>query len=153
MLKKILIILLVGSLFGCGYQPLYLKKDNKDYKDYPIEIWELKGNKKINKSIISFLDLERKKKTGNGYKLILDSKRKLEIISKDKKGNPSSLRLTLVVNLLLNSDEKLIKEKQFSKSFSYNNSQNKFELSQYEKNIEKNLINEIAQKVYVFLRS
>ena len=153
MLKKILIILLVGSLFGCGYQPLYLKKDNKDYKDYPIEIWELKGNKKINKSIISFLDLERKKKTGNGYKLILDSKRKLEIISKDKKGNPSSLRLTLVVNLLLNSDEKLVKEKQFSESFSYNNSQNKFELSQYEKNIEKNLINEIAQKVYVFLRS
>jgi len=153
MLKKILIILLVGSLFGCGYQPLYLKKDNKDYKDYPIEIWELKGNKKINKSIISFLDLERKKKTGNGYKLILDSKRKLEIISKDKKGNPSSLRLTLVVNLLLNSDEKLIKEKQFSKSFSYNNSQNKFELSQYEKNIEKNLINEIAQKIYIFLRS
>ena len=150
MLKKILIILLVGSLFGCGYQPLYLKKDNKDY---PIEIWELKGNKKINKSIISFLDLERKKKTGNGYKLILDSKRKLEIISKDKKGNPSSLRLTLVVNLLLNSDEKLVKEKQFSESFSYNNSQNKFELSQYEKNIEKNLINEIAQKVYVFLRS
>jgi len=150
MLKKILIILLVGSLFGCGYQPLYLKKDNKDY---PIEIWELKGNKKINKSIISFLDLERKKKTGNGYKLILDSKRKLEIISKDKKGNPSSLRLTLVVNLLLNSDEKLIKEKQFSKSFSYNNSQNKFELSQYEKNIEKNLINEIAQKIYIFLRS
>ena len=150
MLKKILIILLVGSLFGCGYQPLYLKKDNKDY---PIEIWELKGNKKINKSIISFLDLERKKNTRNGYELILDSKKKLEIISKDEKGNPSSLRLTLVVNLLLNSDEKLVKEKQFSESFSYNNSQNKFELSQYEKNIEKNLINEIAQKVYVFLRS
>jgi len=150
MLKKILIIILVGSLFGCGYQPLYLKKDNKDY---PIESWELKGNKKINKSIISFLDLERKKNTRNGYELILDSKKKLEIISKDEKGNPSSLRLTLVVNLLFNSDEKLVKEKQFSESFSYNNSQNKFELSQYEKNIEKNLINEIAQKVYVFLRS
>ena len=59
MLKNFLIILLVGSLFGCGYQPIYSKKNNLDY---PIKSWVLSGDKKINRSIISFLNLGEKKK-------------------------------------------------------------------------------------------
>jgi len=149
MLKNFLIILLVGSLFGCGYQPIYSKKNNLDY---PIKSWVLSGDKKINRSIISFLNLGEKKSTKEGYELILDSKKTLETISKDKKGDPSSLRITLVVNLLLNIDGKLVKEKQFNEDFTYNNNKNKFELSQYQENIEINLINEISQKIFIFLK-
>ena len=150
MFKKILIILLVGSLFGCGYEPLFIKKGSPVYT---IKDLELKGNKKINRSIVSFLNLENKNNKGNGYKLILDSRKSLEVISKDKKGDPSTLRITLVVNLLLSNNKKIVKEVQFSESFNYSNNRNKFELSQYEKNIEKNLINEITEKIYLFLRS
>ena len=36
-------------------------------------------------------------------------------------------------------------------SFTYNNNSNKFELAQYQKNIEKNLTNKIAEEIIVFL--
>ena len=142
-------MLLVGSLFGCGYQPLYLKKKELNY---PIKSFELKGDKKINRSIVSLLNLKGKKNAINGYELILDSKKTLEVISKDKKGDPTSIRMTLMVNLLLSGDEKIVKKKQFSEDFTYNNNQNKFELSQYQKNIEMNLINEITEKIFIFLK-
>ena len=149
MIKKILVMLLVGSLFGCGYQPLYLKKKELNY---PRKSFELKGDKKINRSIVSLLNLKGKKNAINGYELILDSKKTLEVISKDKKGDPTSIRMTLMVNLLLSGDEKIVKKKQFSEDFTYNNNQNKFELSQYQKNIEMNLINEITEKIFIFLK-
>ncbi len=57
-----------------------------------------------------------------------------------------------MVNLLLSGDEKIVKKKQFSEDFTYNNNQNKFELSQYQKNIEMNLINEITEKIFIFLK-
>tara|TARA_B100000795_G_C22739362_1_gene414646 strand:+ start:95 stop:280 length:186 start_codon:yes stop_codon:yes gene_type:complete len=60
--------------------------------------------------------------------------------------------MTLMVNLLLSGDEKIVKKKQFSEDFTYNNNQNKFELSQYQKNIEMNLINEITEKIFIFLK-
>ena len=59
-----------------------------------------------------------------------------------------------MVNVSLNDNkDKTIKQKKFSVSFSYNTVQNKFELSQYQKNIELNLIDEISEKIFIYLKS
>ena len=47
------------------------------------------------------------------------------------------------MGLELKEGEKTVKTKEFSANFTYNNIDNKFNLSQYQKNIENNLTNKI----------
>ena len=151
MLKKTTILLILCFLFSCGYQPLYLK--NNDLRDR-ISSVKLEGDKKINRTIISFLNLKENKDIKIGNELTLASKKKIEVVSKDKAGDPSTFRSTLMVNVSLNDNkDKTIKQKKFSASFSYNTVQNKFELSQYQKNVELNLIDEISEKIFIYLKS
>ena len=45
----------------------------------------------------------------------------------------------------------LLKRKNFTESFNYENSSNKFDLKQYEKNIENNLTNKIIGNITLYL--
>ena len=45
----------------------------------------------------------------------------------------------------------IIKKRTFTADFIYNNNPNKFDLFQYERNIEKNLINNLSEKIFIFL--
>lgn len=150
MLKKITLLLLLCSFWSCGYTPLYLKKNDLDR---PIKIATLNGDLKVNKMIMSFLGIKENKNIESGYTLILNSTKKIDTVSKDKSGNPSVYRSSIIVNFSLSNEEVIIKQKEFNSSFTYNNSQNKFDLSQYQKNIEVNLINEISEKIFIFLKS
>ena len=150
MLKKITLLLLLCFFWSCGYEPLYLKKN--DLKQQ-INVITLNGDQKINKMIMSSLGINEDKNSTSGYTLSLKSSKKIEVISKDKSGNPSVYRSSIIVNFSLADKKKIVKQKEFYSSFTYNNSQNKFDLSQYQKNIELNLINEISEKIFIYLRT
>ena len=45
----------------------------------------------------------------------------------------------------------VIKKRTFTSNFIYNNIANKFDLFQYQKNIDKNLINSLSEKIFIFL--
>ena len=55
------------------------------------------------------------------------------------------------VNVEINNMSNMKKTKNFSEQFSYSNNSNKFSLSKYEKNIEKNLINKIISNITLFM--
>ena len=150
MLKKITLLLLLCFFWGCGYEPLYLKKN--DLKQQ-INVITLNGDQKINKMILSSLGIKEDENSTSGYALILKSSKKIDVISKDKTGNPSVYRSTIIVNVSLTDDDTIIKQKEFNSSFTYNNTRNKFDLYQYQKNIELNLINEISEKIFIYLRT
>ena len=147
MIKKIFVLILLFSLQSCGYEAMYLKKI--DFKE-KIKSFETLGDKKINRNIISSLNLKNQNKT-KGYKLIINSSKTLQIISKDKAGNSSVYKTLIVVKVSLIDNKETLKEKVFSEQFTYNNIKNKFSLSQYQKEIEINLINKIIDEVIVFL--
>ena len=149
MLKKITLLLLLCFFLSCGYEPLYLKKNNLEQI---IKIATLSGDQKINKMIMSSLGIKEDKNAISGYTLKLKSKKKIDVISKDKNGNPSVYRSSVIINFSLTDEGTIIKQKEFNSSFTYNNSQNRFDLSQYQKNIELNLINEISEKIFIYLR-
>ena len=86
-----------------------------------------------------------------GYKLIINSSKTLETISKDKAGNSSVYKTLIVVKVSLIDNGETLKEKIFNEQFTYNNIKNKFSLSQYQKEIEINLINKIIDEVIIFL--
>ena len=150
MLKKTTLLLLLCFFFSCGYEPLYLKKSDLDME---IRVVNLYGDKKINNIIMSSLGIKEDRNSTSGYILTLKSSKKIDVVSKDKTGNPSVYKSSIIVYFSLTSEETSIKQKEFNSSFTYNNSQNKFSLSQYQRNIELNLINEISQKIFIYLRT
>ena len=150
MLKKTTLLLLLCFFWSCGYEPLYLKKIDLDQK---IKIVTFSGDQKINKIILSSLGIKEDRNSSLGYILALKSSKKIDVVSKDKTGNPSIYRSSIIVNFSLTNEETIIKQKEFNSSFTYNNSQNKFSLSQYQRNVELNLINEISEKIFIYLRT
>ena len=150
MTKKITLLLVIFLIWNCGYQPIYLKNINSEQK---IKTITLNGDQKINKIIINSLGIKEDRNLPTEYSLILKSLKKIDIISKDKSGNPLAYKTSIIVDISLTEKERIIKQKEFVSSFTYNDTDNKFNLSQYQKNIELNLINEISEKIFIYLRT
>ena len=87
----------------------------------------------------------------NKIYLKIDSKKVINIIAKDKKGNPSryDMRVTMIVDVDYRENKTM--QKTFAENFNYNTSANKFELSQYEKEIEELLIDKIIEDCITYL--
>ena len=150
MTKKITLLFVICLIWSCGYQPIYLKKNNLEQE---IKSITLSGEQKISKIIVTSLGAKEERNLQTGYNLILESSKSIDIISKDKSGNPSAYKTSIIVEVSLTEKERIIKQKEFVSSFTYNATENKFNLSQYQKNIELNLINEISEKIFIYLRS
>ena len=97
------------------------------------------------------LNISKENQQKPSYNLNLNSTKKIEITARDSQGNISVYKTIIVVNVLLENQKIIIKEKSFESSFSYNNIQNKFDLSQYQKDIETDLINKIAKEINIYL--
>ena len=147
-IKKIILILMFFSITNCGYEAIYSKKDSVNFS---IKDVKLGGNKNINRKIVSLLNIDKSDENKNRYNLELNSNKNTTIIAKDKTGKATIYRVTLSVDAILSDDVSTIKQKNFITSFTFNNSQNKFELLQYQKNIEENLINNIAEQITIFI--
>ena len=151
MIKKLFLISAFLFLANCGYQSVYFKND-----DTLIKISKIKfeGDEKINRKIISLTGLKESSDFSDSYLLILNSKKKKDISSKNSAGNATSYKISIDINISLVdpiNNEKIIRSKVFNSSFTYNNNQNKFELSQDEKNILNNLIEAASKKIVMYL--
>ena len=151
-IKKLLIGLILIALTNCGYQPIYLGGSNTNILINKIQIV---GNKNINRKIIMLTGLKENSLQKNSYNLSLKSEKNISIIAKNKSGNASVYKTTINVEITLRDTDdlsKIFKTKNFSLSFTYNNIENKFDLQQYQKGIEENLIKNIAKKIETFLK-
>lgn len=145
-IKQKFLFLLFFILTNCNYEAIY---SNKNDLNIPIKNFQLSGNKNINRNIVSSLKLKENKKSG--YQLKLLSNSNLEVVSRSSTGSAAIYRSTITVELSLIKQDEIIKQKKFSSSFTYNNIENKFDLTQYQKNIELNLINKITEEIFIFL--
>ena len=69
-----------------------------------------------------------------------------------QKGQIESYRTIVSVNLeIQNINKKIIRNKIFSKEFTYNNKENKFELVEYQTSIKNDLINKIISEIIIYL--
>ena len=146
-MKKILIFILF-FFTACGYQAIH-KVDNR--KNLSFNEINLEGNSKINKKIVNAIKFKKDETNQTLNEITINSSKKTEATSKNSKGQVVSYRTIIKLNLIIKKDNVIIKEKQFSKDFSYNNKENKFELSEYQKEIETNLVNKIIEDLVIFL--
>ena len=150
-MKNLKYLLILIFLFSCGYDPIYQTNQKVNFK---IDAIKYSGDKKINQSIISKIEKIKKNDAKNIFDLDLESLKNENIISKDKKGNASSYRLVLEVNMILtDKNNGKIFTKKFLKEATFNSMDNKFELNQYKKNIEKNMISKILQDINIFFNT
>ena len=148
MKKIIFIFIALFMLNNCGYSPIYSSKNNNFYIDI-----SQKDRSKLNSKIENNIKKFSNQNTENIIQLEISSNKKINTISKDKKGDPSRFNMTisLTINILNKNNYEINKTKSFTEKFDYNNNSNKFSLKQYEKDIEDNLINKIIERSIIYL--
>ena len=148
-MKKNFLILVFFFMSQCvGYEPIYSSKEQNFYI-YTIitEIYD-----KISRNIEKKLKPYTKKNEKEKIELKIKSIKEEKILSKDNKGDPVILEIEISTNVII-SNNKMTKTLKFVERFSYTNQSNKFEFEQYKKNIEKNLIDKIFDKLIFKLRN
>ena len=147
--KSILLILLFFILANCGFEPIYSSKKS----NFNIGEIKITNKNKFNSIIKNNLKNISNNESQNKFDLIINSEKKKIISSKDAKGNPQLLTMIVSVDIQIIKDNVIKNTKNFSQDFSYSNNSNKFSLAQYEKDIEKNLINKIIENIKTYLLS
>ena len=138
-------------VLSCGYTPIYQTDQKLNIK---LDTINSSGDKSINREIVKNLEKYRDSESYNIFDLSINSTKRENVVTKDKKGNATSFKLTLEVdiNLSNNSNGKNFTKK-FTKDMSFNSKNNKFELDQYRINLEKNMISQILQDINLYFRN
>ena len=140
-----LFFLLFLFLSNCGYKPIYSTK-NLNFAIGNIEKNNTPLNNKFAKSINSLKNEENDKKID----IKIESDKKIKIKSKDSKGNALVFELEIYLKFTTfnidNETEKLLLRK-----ITFNNSDDKFKLKQYENELEDILITEIVEDLINYL--
>ena len=147
--KSILLILLFFILANCGFEPIYSSKKS----NFNIGEIKITNKNRFNTIIENNLRNISNNESQNIFDLIINSERKKIVSSKDAKGDPELLTMIISVEVQIIKDNVIKNKKSFSENFSYSNNSNKFSLAQYEKDIEKNLINKIIENINSYLLS
>ncbi len=143
-MKIIKIILIFTFLFSssCGYKPIYYKNDQLITKFNEIV---LEGDDKINRQIISNLNLEID--FSSRQTLSLKTNYIIEETSKNSKGQVETYRSIINTVLTIKNERDIIETKNLSADTSYNNKDNKFELTKYQNEVKSNLIDKISEEI------
>ena len=142
-MKKILILFLFLS--ACGYQPLY----NANLINFEFNKINLSGDFKINRKIISTLNINESNNTNK--EISIDSSQSITVTSRDAQGQPATYRTNINVIVSIKDQSKTIKTKSFSEDFTYNNIENKYDLSVYQDDVQNNLIKKIVDDLIVYI--
>ena len=148
MKKLIFVIIALFMLNNCGYTPIHSTNNNNFY----INVLQ-KNKSKLNSKIENNIKKFSNENNENIIQLEISSNKKINIISKDEKGDPSrfSMMISLTINIYNKNNYEINKTKSFTEKFDYKNDSNKFSLKQYEKDIEDSLINKVVERSIIYL--
>ena len=148
-MKNLKYLFILFFLLSCGYTPIYQTDQNSKIR---LDIINYSGDKKLGRSITKGIERLKNNKSDNIYDLNLIGSKRDSVASKDKKGNISTYKMLIEVDFNLEDKENnKIFSKKFIKETTYNSMNNKFELSQYKLNLEKNMISQILQDINIYL--
>ena len=127
--KFFLIILFSTLLSNCSYETILTKKNY----NFGFEQINSEGETKVNNIIKRKLD--RNNDNDNKFDLFFETKKVREIIAVDKKGDPTIFIKKINLKYKIIQDDKEVLNKEIEKNVTYNNLDDKFELSNKEDDI------------------
>ena len=149
-MKKILIFFILIIISNCsGYSPIFSSKLTNFYIE---EIIVSKDDKLIRKIIKNLKPYTINNNTRK-IKLELDLELNESVILRDEKGDVASEEIKLTLNVKSIFSNKETKSFKFVEKFTVNNQSNKFELNQYKKSIQSNMVDKIYEDLILKLRA
>ena len=140
-MRKIYLLLFIIFIPSCGFESIYSSK-NFLFEIGKINFEENDRNRQIVRSLRSISNK-------NAQKILdidLNSTLEKRVVSKTKTGDPETFELAILVTIKVLNREKIFVSKQ-----NYSNNDNKFQLNQYEKEIEEQLVTEIIDDILIYL--
>ena len=147
-MKKIfLTIILFKFLSGCGYTPIY-SNQNFDFNFSDI-IYTTNSQleTKVGKKLRTFTNKNSQKL----FVIEINVRKKIKTLTKDIKGNPSRHEMNIQIDLVVTHSKNESLRQSFEERFNYKSNTNKFELKQYENEIENLLIEKNIEKIISYL--
>ncbi len=146
-MKKLLLIF-IFLLSECGFQPIYINKSLDNVEFFKIT---LEGDADINRKIVESLSFKENELQNTLNSLLIKSSYIISETSKNSKGQVESYKSQIILSLIIKDNNKVIESKNFSKEFSYNTKDNKFELVRYQNEVKENLIFKIIEDIILYM--
>tara|TARA_Y100000992_G_C21174003_1_gene447355 strand:+ start:235 stop:666 length:432 start_codon:yes stop_codon:yes gene_type:complete len=140
-MRKIYLLLFIIFIPSCGFESIYSSK-NFLFEIGKINFEENDRNRQIVRSLRSISNKDAQKILD----IDLNSNLEKRVVSKTKTGDPETFELAILVTIKVLNREKIFVSKQ-----NYSNNDNKFQLNQYEKEIEEQLVTEIIDDILIYL--
>ena len=146
MKKKKFLLLFFLFLSCCGYDAIYSKKNSINY-NFSISELNFIGDRDINLKMKERLNSYTLNKKDKDFKIKISSNTAKAVAAKDTTGDATSFKNTVIINVEISKNDKLINGFVMSESFNYNNSSDKISLKRYEREIKNNLAQTISEKL------
>ena len=149
-MKRILSFLILITLWSCsGYSPIFSSKQTNFYIDKIVITEDDKLIRRIVKNLKPYTINNGKRK----IELELILKLNETVVLRDEKGDVARLEIEITLDVKSILQDKKIEKFRFTEKFAFNNQSNKFELNQYKKNIQSNMIDKIYEDLILKLRA
>ena len=143
-MKKIFLLISIIFIYSCGYSPLYLAGKN----DLFLNLEKIEGDFELNTYIKNDFKIASDVNSPNVFDINAVTKIDKIILTKDATGDATDYRLDFSVKFIIVSENK---EVSYNESFKIEKNNQKFEQSNYEREIKRNFSEIVKDKLVLYL--
>ena len=143
-MKKFFLLISIIFIYSCGYSPLYLASKN----DLLLNLKKIEGDFELNNYIKNDFKIASDINSPNVFDINAETKFEKIVLTKDAKGNATDYKLNFTVKFIMLSKNK---EVTYKESFKIKKNDQKFEQSNYEREIKKNFSEIVKDKLVLYL--
>ena len=143
-MKKLFLLISIIFIYSCGYSPLYLAGKN----DLLLNLQKIEGDFELNNYIKNDFKIASDINSSNIFDINAQTKFEKIILTKDSTGDATDYRLDFTVKFIIVSENK---EVSYKESFKIKKNDQKFEQSNYEREIKKNFSEIVKDKLVLYL--
>ena len=143
-MKKIFLLISIIFIYSCGYSPLYLAGKN----DLLLNLQKIEGDFELNNYIKNDFKIASNVNSLNVFDINAVTKFEKIILTKDATGEATDYSLDFSVKFIIVSENREISYKE---SFKVKKNDEKFEQSNYEREIKRNFSEIVKDKLVLYL--
>ena len=142
-LKISFLLIVVSSIYGCGYQPLLSEKNQK----FNINSSVISGDKRLGQALMN--KFSKVDEAQNNLLFNLDARKKREITNRNSSGSASEYSINVVFKLTVVSEinKKQILNKNFTQRSTYKASKVHIDTLNREKKIIDDIVDNISEEI------
>ena len=146
-MKKIFLLISIILIYNCGYSPLYTSSKS----NLLLNLKEIEGDFELNNYIKNDLKISSDVNSPNVFNINAVTKIDKVILTKDATGDATDYRLDFSVKFIIASKNSENKEISYNESFKIKKNNQKFEQSNYEREIKRNFSEIVKDKLVLYL--